>query len=155
MDSLDYQALKGEIFNICLEALSAKLVELKVEVEQLRVSIANDPKSSMGDKYETSREMMQQEINRLEQQIALTGQQVFNLKTINLDKIYNIIQKGSLVKTSIGLFFIAVSYGEVKTATKSCFVISEVAPLAKLLLKKKIGDTFELNKNLVEVFEIY
>lgn len=155
MDDLDYRALKVKVFDICFGALNTRLADLKAEVVQLRLSIANDSKSSMGDKYETSREMMQQEINRLEQQIASTGQQLFNLKAINLDKSYAQIEKGSLVQTSMGLFFIAVSYGEVKIAAQSCFVISELAPLAKLLFNMRLGGSFELNKKLVEVLAIY
>lgn len=145
---------KNQCFNICLDALSVKIIDLKAEVAQLRIGIANDSKSSMGDKYETSREMMQQEINRLEQQIALTAQQLFNLKAINLDKEYSIVEKGSLVETSIGTFFISVSFGKVKLKGLSCFMISEAAPLAQLIFKKKVGDKFELNKKPATILNI-
>jgi transcription elongation GreA/GreB family factor len=154
MKSLDLPLLKVAFFDACLNALVAKGIEIKTEVEQLRVSIANDSKSSMGDKYETSREMMQQEINRLEQQIALNAQQIFTLKSINTDKKYIQVEKGSLVETAIGLFFISVSYGEIKANEHSCFMISEFAPLAKLLLKKKTGDTVELNKKLIKIVSV-
>ncbi|HTN21480.1 MAG TPA: hypothetical protein VL125_13445 [Pelobium sp.] len=155
MKSLDLPLLKVAFFDACLNALVAKGIEMKTEVEQLRVGIANDSKSSMGDKYETSREMMQQEINRLEQQIALNAQQIFTLKSISKDKKYSQIEKGSLVETAIGLFFISVSYGEIKANEHSCFMISEFAPLAKLLLKKKAGDIVELNKKIVKIINIY
>ncbi len=154
MKSLDLPLLKVAFFDACLNVLVAKGIEMKTEVEQLRVSIANDSKSSMGDKYETSREMMQQEINRLEQQIALNAQQIFTLKSINTGKKYIQIEKGSLVETAIGLFFISVSYGEIKANEHSCFMISEFAPLAKLLLKKKTGDTVELNKKLIKIVSV-
>lgn len=152
---VDWLSQKVQFYNICLNSLAVKNEELKAEVEQLRTGIANDSKSSMGDKYETSREMMQQEINRLEQQLALNTQQLFNLKAVNLEKKYNAVEKGCLVETNIGLFFIAVSYGEVKDVDKSCIMISEYAPLAKLLLNKKSGDIVELNKNKVEILGLY
>lgn len=155
MNSFDFPLIKSTFYNACLNALSAKLIDLKKEVEQLRFSIANDSKSSMGDKYETSREMMQQEINRLEQQASLTAQQVFNLKTVNLQKKYNVVEKGSLVETNIGLFFIAVSYGEIKVDQQACVMISEFAPLSKLLLKKTVNDKIELNKKQIEISGIY
>nr|WP_294894322.1 3-oxoacyl-ACP synthase [uncultured Pedobacter sp.] len=155
MKSFDLSALKIDLFNVCLDALTTKGLEMKTEVEQLRIGIANDSKSSMGDKYETSREMMQQEINRLEQQIALNAQQIFTLKAINIDKTFTSVEKGSLVETNIGIFFISVSYGEIKTDQYSCFMISEFAPLAKLLLKKKVADTFELNNKSVQILNVY
>lgn len=154
MDRLANKSLKALFYQACLTALSAKLADLKAEVEQLRVGIANDSKSSMGDKYETGREMMQQEINRLERQASLTGQQIFGLKAINLEKTYTTIEKGSLVETNIGLFFIAVSYREVKSGKQSCFMISEFAPLAKLLLKKQVNDKVVLNQKTVEIIGV-
>lgn len=147
--------LKEKFYNTCLTALREKADTLMGEVEQLRISIANDSKSSMGDKYETSREMMQQEINRLEQQVSLSKQQIFNLESINIKKKSETVEKGSLVETTLGLFFISISFGEIKLADKACFMISEHAPLAKLLLKKKVQAKFEINKKEAEIIGIY
>ncbi len=155
MNNLDWSRYKLELYEICLSTLSDKSVELKLEVEQLRISIANDSKSSMGDKYETSREMMQQQINHLEQQIALNGQQIFNLRSFKPEKNSGSVEKGSLVETTIGNFFISVSYGEIKTSEKSCFLISEFAPLTKLILNLKEGDAFEINKRHGKIISIH
>lgn len=155
MNKSEWSGFKIELYNCCLDTLSAKSLELKLEVEQLRLGIANDSKSSMGDKYETSREMMQQQINHLEQQIALTGQQVFNLRSFKPEKNSDAVEKGSLVETNIGNFFISVSYGELKIAGKSCFLISEFAPLAKLILTLKEGDDFVINNRNGEIIGVH
>jgi transcription elongation GreA/GreB family factor len=146
---------KEEVFQYCLADLEHKERDFKLEINNLREGVANDSKSSMGDKYETSREMMQQEINRLEQQLAINRQQIFQLKALPVAAKDGKIVSGDLVKTSIGTFFIAVSLGEIKVNSESVMVISPASPLGKLLIGKKIGEVFELNKNKINILQVY
>ncbi len=145
---------KEAVFNYCMSFLEKKEQELKNEVANLRDGIANDSKSSMGDKYETSREMMQQEINRLEQQIGANRQQIFNLKTSNLHSKNQQIIAGNIVNTNIGRFFISISLGEITVDNWSVFVISPVSPLGKLLIGKKTGDEFEMNNKKIKIIDL-
>ena len=112
-------------------------------IEDLRAS-NNDTKSSMGDKYETSREMMQQEITRIQNQLneILIQQEQF-LKIVPKDSIHVI--NGSYLETSMGNFCIACSLGEISFDNKKIFVLSNQTPLAKVILGKTIGDSFEMN----------
>ncbi len=151
----DWLSLKQQVFDKCTDALNIKIEEMLIEVGQLRTGIANDSKSSMGDKYETSREMMQQEINRLEQQISINKQHLFMLKATSTSQNSDIITKGSLVETNIGNFLIAISFGELKLDDFSCFLISEVAPIAKLLMGKTKKNQIEINKKQVNILNVY
>lgn len=151
MGKFDLASLKANVLKRCEEILEKKIADLNNEIQQLRVGIANDSKSSMGDKYETSREMMQQEINRLEQQVGINKRQMFLLKASVSEVKNKTISNGSLVETSIGMFLIAVALGEVKLDDQSCFVISEAAPLAKLLMGKSVNQHTELNGKKIEV----
>lgn len=151
----DWLSLKQQVFDKCTDALNIKIEEMLIEVGQLRTGIANDSKSSMGDKYETSREMMQQEINRLEQQIIINKQHLFMLKATSTNQNSDIITKGSLVETNIGNFLIAISFGELKLDDFSCFLISEVAPIAKLLMGKTKKNQIEINKKQVNILNVY
>jgi hypothetical protein len=146
--------LKEELIIECFRVLSQKEEALKVDIAQLRDGIANDSKSSMGDKYETSREMSQQEINRLEQQQSLVKQQVFQLKNIALNSITDKIILGSLVQTSIGYFLIATALGEVQFDNQSIYVISPVAPIAKLLLNQSEGNEIMNNNKQIKIIAI-
>lgn len=129
-------------------------MEIKSEIANLREGIANDSKSSMGDKYETSREMSQQEINRLEQQFAANRQQIFNLKAVQQHQKSQLIINGSLVETNIGIFLISISLGEVKYQNKSVFMISQASPLGQLLIGKELNDVFDMNKREIKIIEI-
>jgi hypothetical protein len=146
---------KKELFHQILSELEIKAKDFKTAVANLRDGIANDSKSSMGDKYETSREMMQQEINHLEQQIAINQQQMFHLKSFNLLTKSQQIVLGSLVQTNIGLFFISVSFGEIKISDQAVIVISPVSPLGRLLIGKKVNDEFEMNNQKLNISAVY
>lgn len=141
--------MKIELYQFITEQLEEKINYLQHLIDDLRLS-NNDTKSSMGDKYETSREMMQQEISRIQNQLneILIQQEIFSkIKPIEND----VIGLGSYVETSMGNFCIACSFGEVIFNDQKVFVLSTQTPLAKILLGSKKGDVFEMNGRNFEI----
>lgn len=134
---------KAEILKIVESKLNDKIEKLDALITETRAS-NNDTKSSMGDKYETSREMVQQEINNLQVQLNENVKAKNSLKLINV-KPHHIIGLGSLVQTNNGLFYIAVSLGEIIFNNEKVFVISTESPLSKIMTGKKEGDELVLN----------
>lgn len=105
----------------------------------------NDTKSSAGDKYETGRAMMQQEMDQAEKRLAQIKALKNELNRLPLEESSNEIIPGSFVKTTSGLFFIGVSLGKVEIGDQLIFAISTASPLGKLLHLKKEGDTIIFN----------
>ena len=142
--------MKSELLEIIHQKISEKIQKLEQLIAETRAS-NNDTKSSMGDKYETSREMLQQEINNLQIQLNehLKSQQI--LKNINPNP-HKIVTLGSLVETEKGMFFIAISLGELSFNQEKIFVISAESPLAKAMNGKKVGETFIVN-NLTQIIK--
>ena len=134
---------KSKILNTVSEKLELKIKTLENLIAETRAS-NNETKSSMGDKYETTREMVQQEINNLQIQLNENVRAKNSLKFINITP-HQIIGSGSLVETERGLFFIAVSLGEIIVEKMKIFIISPESPLAKVLIGKKKGDEISLN----------
>lgn len=142
--------MKSELLEIIHQKISEKIQKLEQLIAETRAS-NNDTKSSMGDKYETSREMLQQEINNLQIQMNehLKSQQI--LKNINPNP-HKIVTLGSLVETEKGKFFIAISLGEITFSQEKIFVISAESPLAKAMNGKKTGESFVVN-NLSQIIK--
>ena len=142
--------MKPELLEIIHQKISEKIQKLEQLIAETRAS-NNDTKSSMGDKYETSREMLQQEINHLQIQLNehLKSQQI--LKNINPNP-HKIVTLGSLVETEKGMFFIAISLGELSFNQEKIFVISAESPLAKAMNGKKTGESFVVN-NLSQIIK--
>lgn len=134
---------KAELLELVKQKISEKIQKLEQLIAETRAS-NNDTKSSMGDKYETSREMLQQEINNLQLQLneQLKSQQILkNIQPIS----HKTVNLGSLVETDKGKFFIAVSLGELSFNQEKIFIISAESPLAKAMNGKKEGDVFIVN----------
>ena len=142
--------MKPELLEIINQKISEKIQKLEQLIAETRAS-NNDTKSSMGDKYETSREMLQQEINNLQIQMNehLKSQKI--LKNINPNP-HKIVTLGSLVETEKGMFFIAISLGELSFNQEKIFVISAESPLAKAMNGKKTGESFVVN-NLSQIIK--
>lgn len=142
---------KSEILDIIRDKIQQKIQIFTTLIEETRAS-NNDTKSSMGDKYETGREMLQQEINNLQRQLnEMLIQQniVAKLSSEPCSKVQN----GALVTTNKGLFFVSVSIGEIAINGKKIMTVSEESPLVKAMYGKKPGEQFSIN-NINQVIEV-
>ena len=139
---------KSELIKIINQKLSEKIQTFEKLIAETRAS-NNDTKSSMGDKYETGREMLQQEINNLQTQLNEVLKQQDFLKTsfdkLRMTKKFDKAEKGAIVKTEKGLFFISVSLGEINFDNQKIICISPESPLAKAMNGKQKDEGFSLN----------
>ena len=143
---------KTELIKLINQKLYEKIQTFEKLIAETRAS-NNDTKSSMGDKYETGREMLQQEINNLQVQLNEVLKQQDFLKTI-LVKPSDKAEKGAIVKTERGLFFISVSLGELSFEHQKIICISPESPLAKAMNGKQNGEVFSLNNMSQKIVDI-
>lgn len=134
---------KQEIINIIKAKAADKIQYFENLIVETRAS-NNDTKSSMGDKYETGREMLQQEINNLQRQLNEVLNQQAVLQKITSDPSEK-VQNGALVKTDKGLFYVAVSMGEIIFENQKIMTVSAESPLVKIMYNKKAGENFIVN----------
>ncbi|NIF04445.1 hypothetical protein F3J23_03230 [Chryseobacterium sp. Tr-659] len=144
---------KQEIINIVKAKIADKISYFENLIAETRAS-NNDTKSSMGDKYETGREMLQQEINNLQRQLNEALNQQAVLQKISIETCDK-VQTGALVKTNKGLFYIAVSVGEIISDHQKIMTVSAESPLVKAMLGKKSAEVFvvnDINQNIVNIW---
>lgn len=134
---------KQEIINIIKAKAADKIQYFENLIAETRAS-NNDTKSSMGDKYETGREMLQQEINNLQRQLNEVLNQQAVLQKITSDPSEK-VQNGALVKTNKGMFYVAASMGEIIVENQKIMTVSAESPLVKVMHGKKTGETFTVN----------
>ena len=144
---------KMEILALVKTKVEEKILYLENLIADTRSS-NNDTKSSMGDKYETGREMLQQEINRLQNQANVFIQQRDFLKKISTHENSK-VKAGTLVETDKGWFYLSVSLGEFQFEGKKIFAISPETPLAIAMLNKKVGDNIVVNQMQQKIKSIY
>ncbi|MEJ2879978.1 3-oxoacyl-ACP synthase [Pedobacter sp. GR22-6] len=140
------QKIKETLYQLCLEFIEQRIQTAETALEQAREASNDDTKSSAGDKYETSREMMQQDIDRNKRLLmdAQENMRILKAVEINTEKSDR-VKHGSLVATDQGWFYISVSAGHLVAEGKDVFAISPASPIGKLLLDRKKGDAFSFN----------
>ncbi|MDR6920710.1 MULTISPECIES: hypothetical protein [Chryseobacterium] len=144
---------KQDLLNILTKKITDKIIHFESLIAETRAS-NNDTKSSMGDKYETGREMLQQEINNLQRQLNETLSQQAVVQKIScepMDKVKN----GALVKTDKGLFYITVSAGEIVFEKQKIMTVSAESPLVKAMYGKKKREVFTVNNISQTIGEIW
>ncbi|QQL49380.1 3-oxoacyl-ACP synthase [Mucilaginibacter ginkgonis] len=146
--------LKQQLYNYCRSYAQNRVDILTDAIESARQSAAEDTKSSAGDKYETGREMLQQETNRNTTLLNEANKLLVVLNRISTTGISKTADGGSIVVTDNGNFYLAVSAGTAIVAGTSYFTVSQASPIGQKLTGKKPGDTFEMNGKIYKVKEV-
>lgn len=139
----------------CMDMVQDKIDQAKESVRQAEDSLFGETKSSAGDKYETSREMIQQDLDRLQKQLAASDKDRVVLESLGDTPQLHKVVLGNLVQTNLGVYFIAIGLGRVSCAGKDVFVISPQSPIGKLLLGKQVGEVFAFNGKEQKIVAIH
>lgn len=137
--------MKQLLYQLCLEFVEQRINTASEALRQAQEASNDDTKSSAGDKFETSREMAQQDINRNKQLLADAQQQRAVLQSLADIGETNTVRSGSLVLTNQGSLYISISAGQLQLEGKTYFAISAASPIGKLLIGKAVGEKFDFN----------
>lgn len=136
---------RAEIFSEIIAIIQAAKSDVSAEIDALRASFENDTKSSAGDKYETSREMTQQEIAKLELSLRQKHEQLTLLEHHKTPSDLNRIQLGSILSTNAGIFVLGIPFGRLELKNYTVFGLGKEAPLSLLFLRATAGSEISLN----------
>lgn len=120
-------------------------------MKDLEESLENESKSSAGDKYETGREMINLEFDKLTGQLREFRKLEGTLTMASRKAPAKNIQLGSLVRTSVANYLIAIPAGEISVGNKKFYAIGANSPVAQALLGKEEGADFSFNGNRSEI----
>ena len=135
------QELKEKIFQAAIRQLKEKISLLQQERKAVSEGILEDTKSSAGDKFETGRENMTQDLKTIEGTIEKLQE--------DLDEIYRVqsiksnseaVREGSLIQLGTDFFLISASIGQLEVDGKKYFLLSRNSPLGQVLIGKKKGE---------------
>jgi transcription elongation GreA/GreB family factor len=135
------QLFKQNVIQRSYQLILDKLNEFEVTERSAQESAANDTKSSMGDKHETSREILQQEREMNGRRMAEALRQKEEIERILPDAQFSMIQIGSLAETSLGWFFFSTALGFVYVDDTKVAVVSMASPIGQALKGLKAGDS--------------
>lgn len=146
--------LKNELYQLCLNFVEQRIGTANEALLQAQEASQDDTKSSAGDKFETGREMAQQDINRNKQLLADAQQQKAILQSLKDIGGADTARNGSLVITNQGSFYISISAGQLQLEGKTYFAISVASPIGKLFIGKPVGEQILFNGKAYLIQEI-
>jgi predicted DNA-binding protein YlxM (UPF0122 family) len=132
------------------EILLQKQEQVLKRMQYLNESLANETKSSAGDKYETSREMINQEINQAEQQLKNVQNQLGIFAKTNFEQTH-VCKPGALFMAGNYIYFWSVALGKIKFRDEFIMCFSSISPFAKTALDKKPGDQVGIGARKTEI----
>lgn len=145
--------IKEKLLERCLDFVNAKLKTTQDRISSLQKDLQSETKSSAGDKHETGRAMLHLEIEKEAQQLSSIQQMKETLDRIDLSET-NISRLGSLIETSHGNYFLAISMGQSQVYGGHYFVISAVSPIGAHLIGKRKGDQLIFNGRKIQINDI-
>ncbi len=145
---------KSQVHRACLALIRSKIAALDIRIQEAQEAATEDTKSSAGDKYETSREMIQQEIDKATAQVATFAQMEEWLRRVEPSQKRRTIAFGSLVRSNEGWYYFTVSLGKVSVEGQTVYALSMASPLGQALADKTTGETVSFRGREVRIEEV-
>lgn len=137
--------IRQVLYGLCEQYITEREAAIRKTIDEIREAASNETKSSAGDKYETARETMQQDIDmnlmRLNELMRLRQ----TLERIVPDNKSNTVIPGSVVYTNNGKYYIAISAGVLRVDNEKYYAVSAASPIGELLSGKEKGNEFVFN----------
>ena len=146
---------KKALFEACQAYVQDRIRTSEAAIEAAQQAANSETKSSMGDKYETGRAMMQRERDKATIQLAEAMKLETVLKEVDPAVLHEQAELGSVVETSRGKFFISVAAGMLKVKAGNYFAVSPASPIGKKLLGTTVGDEIEVDGNRFKVVRLF
>jgi len=145
---------KLKIRTALTQTIDLKLSELEEAIKLIEDSAKEETKSSAGDKYETSRAMLQQEKDKKQSQLELWQSYLAQVKLID-SSICDKVEKGALVETSANVLYVSVPIGKFSCQGLNIFGISIDAPIYQAMKGYREGQELTFNNRILKIKKVY
>lgn len=145
------RAIKAPLYAACRAATEQRIDTIRAELAALAEAKTNETKSSVGDKYETGRAMLQLEEDKYRRQLAEALRTWELLDRIDPAHQSPTARAGSLVRTDRGNYYLAIGIGKLTLDDTEVYCVSLGAPLARVLLGKRAGDAVTFNGTVYRI----
>ncbi len=147
--------LREQLYILCCEYLNKREGEIKHAIAEAQEAANNETKSSAGDKFETGREVMQQDIELNMVRLSELNKSKITLEQIIPAQNSQVVIPGCVVITNNGNFYIAISAGQLKFESVTYYAVSIASPIGAKMAGQTKGYAFSLNGKNFEIEKVY
>jgi len=145
-------SLKQELLDKCRDMINERISHLQEAMEEAQKT-ANEygpPK----DRYDSFRTQLLRKRDMFGQQLAVANEQIKALENIDSFKHSDKVGFGALVVTNSQKIFISVGLGKIELNGDTCFAVSPVVPIARILENRGAGDECTFNGQKIKILEV-
>lgn len=146
--------LKAKLHALCVVYVQTRMQAAEQAIAEAQQAQNDDTKSSAGDKYETGREMAQQETNRNLSQLNEANKLMVMLNQVPINSSSLKADNGSIIITNNGNFYLAISAGMLNLDGKTFIAVSPASPIGFQLKGKVAGDAVTLNGKTYRILQV-
>jgi len=146
---------KKQLKTACIDILQQRIETAEEAMMQAQDAANNEEKSSVGDKYETSRAMGHLDSEMNAKQLEEANRELAILNSLSVNNLHTTVTNGTVVICNDYIFFIALGLGTTVIDGRSIILLSPQAPVATLLNGKKASDSFFFNTKGVEIVDVF
>ncbi|MBT8327591.1 MAG: hypothetical protein KJP21_07695 [Bacteroidia bacterium] len=132
---------KSDIHQACIDKLQSQIDELTSAIEKVHESVIGEENSTAGNKFETARAMGQEELERLNIQLAAHVKDMNTLIQISATKPCYSVQLGAYIETTKKKLYMCTALGKIEVGKEVIFAVSLGSPIGQVLLGKEKGDS--------------
>jgi hypothetical protein len=147
-------SVKHTLYDLCSSFVEERIQMYQKAMKDAQEAANNEEKSSAGDKYETTRAMMQIEKDKNAKQLEETIKLKKALSQINPNTSSETVALGSLILTDKGNFYLSISVGKIKADTIEYIAIAPTSPLGAIFMNKKVSETASFNGQVYKILQV-
>jgi len=147
--------LKRKLLDSLIAEIDERIASEQFSIDAAQDAARSESKTSSGDMYESDVALMQLEQEKYVEQLDATVELRKKLNTINVSQIYNTVQTGSVINTTLGKFFIAISGEDIEIEDDEYTPISLRSPFGMMIKDAKAGTTIEFREKLISISEVF
>lgn len=144
---------KGDIIDFIKEKLNDDIELLLKEIYELKEDKKRDTKSSAGDKFETSTEMINQSEKLLVERLEKFNRSKQIVESFSENSAQNVTY-GSLVTTNKAIFIFGINLPKLNIDDQWVIPISFASPLGKAFQNKKVDEQVKFNGVVYKIISI-
>lgn len=149
----DDTGLKRRLHTKCMAIVKERLANAQAALQNAHESMMGETKSSAGDKFETSRAMLQGEQDRMKTVIIKTKELEYQLSQVPIEN-HTVVSAGSLIYTEENIYYLSVGIGKVLLDDAKYFALSLASPLGRLLSGKQSADRISINGKEMVILDV-
>jgi hypothetical protein len=147
--------LKTQLLARCTDYVAGRLATVRGAMSAAQAAANEEGKSSAGDKYETGRAMMQLERDLHAKQLAEALKLQQELAQLEVGRVYETAQPGSVVVTEHQRFFLGIGAGKLSLEGEIYLAVSLASPVGAKLAGLRAGAVLEFNQRRSAVVAVF